>query len=70
MTYLKLKAKDLFPAYFAFVMTSGALSIGTYLLGMVSISKVLLVINIFAYLLLWLLTFVRLFNFFPKLMDD
>lgn len=70
MTYLKQKAENLFPAYFAFVMTSGALSIGTYLLGMVSISKVLLVINIVAYLLLWLLTFVRLFNFFPKLMDD
>jgi len=70
MDYIRKKAEDLFPAYFAFVMTSGALSIGTHLLGMLSISKILLFINIIAYVSLWTLTLIRLFNFFPKLVQD
>jgi|SRR5690625_1130375 len=68
--YLKRKAENLFPAYFAFVMTSGALSIGTYLLNKINISKTLLFINIVAYLLLWILTFIRITHFFPKLVAD
>src|SRR5690625_345769 len=70
MRYLKTKAANLFPAYFALVMTSGALSIGTYLLEMVFISKILLYINVVAYVVLWFLTIIRLFNFFPNLVSD
>ena len=68
--YIKWKAKGLFPAYFAMVMTAGALSIGAYLLGFVVFAKVLLVINIFAYAVLWILTLIRLFNYFPRLKRD
>src|SRR5690625_5127798 len=70
MRYLKTKAANLFPAYFALVMTSGALSIGTHLLEMFVISKILLYINVVAYVFLWFLTIIRLFNFFPNLVND
>jgi len=70
MAYLKHKAENLFPAYFAFVMSAGALSIGAFLLEMIALSKTLFVINIVAYLTLWLLTLIRLFNFFPNLVSD
>lgn len=70
MQYLKQKAENLFPAYFALVMTSGALSIGMYFLDMIIISKLFLVINIIAYTLLWALTLIRVFKFFPKFFDD
>src|SRR5690625_1787553 len=70
MNYLKRKAENLFPAYFALVMTSGALSIGTHLLGMYIISKILLMINVIAYVTLWLLTIVRLLYYYPKLIGD
>src|SRR5699024_372621 len=69
-SYLKLKAKNLFPAYFAMVMTAGALSIGTYLLNMIIFSTVLLYINILAYVVLWFLTIIRLFKYFPRLRRD
>src|SRR5690625_254599 len=70
MRYLKTKAANLFPAYFALVMTSGALSIGTYLLELFFISKILLYINVVAYVVLWFLTIIRLVNFFPNLISD
>lgn len=68
--YMKYKAKDLFPAYFAIIMTTGALSIGTHLLGMEIFAQILLVFNTIAYITLWILTFIRLFCYFPKLADD
>src|SRR5690625_2630522 len=70
MGYFKFKAQTLFPAYFAIVMTSGALSIGTYLFGMFVIAKILLVVNIVAYVMLWLLTFTRITFYFPDLLTD
>src|SRR5690625_981010 len=70
MKYLKQKAENLFPAYFAFVMTAGALSIGAYLLGFIVVSKGLLIINIAAYLTLWLMTIIRFVYFYPKLIAD
>lgn len=45
------KIKNLFSGYFALVMATGALSIGTHLIGMESISKVLLFINILSLIL-------------------
>lgn len=69
-TYIKSKAKYLFPAYFAMVMTAGTLSIGMYLLNFPVVSKVLLYINVIAYVLLWGLTLIRLFRFYPRLRKD
>src|SRR5699024_4751023 len=68
--YIKLKIKRLFPAYFAMVMTSGALSIATYYLGMTIFSYVLLLVNTVTYLVLTFLTLLRLMFFFPRLRSD
>jgi len=64
------KIKNLFSGYFALVMATGALSIGTHLIGMESISKTLLFINIFAYIILWILTILRMIKFFPEVLAD
>ncbi|HLR53268.1 MAG TPA: tellurite resistance/C4-dicarboxylate transporter family protein [Pseudogracilibacillus sp.] len=70
MNYLLLKAKRLFPAYFAMVMTTGALSIGFHFQGFTSAAKVLLGVNVFIYGWLWVMTFVRLFKFYSRLASD
>lgn len=66
----KLQVENLFPGYFSLVMATGALSIGTFLLGMTFISNVLLYINMIAYLILWLLTLIRLIGYFPRVLAD
>src|SRR5699024_11846693 len=68
--YINSKAKYLFPAYFAMVMTAGTLSIGTYLLDFSVISLLLLYINTVAYIALWGLTLIRLFKYFPRFRKD
>ena len=68
--YINSKAKYLFPAYFAMVMTAGTLSIGTYLLDFSVISILLLYINTIAYIALWGLTLIRLFKYFPRFRKD
>lgn len=68
--FLKQKAVNLFPGYFALVMATGALSIGTFLLKMELISKLLLYVNIIAYLTLWLFTLIRLICYFPRVLSD
>src|SRR5699024_4443819 len=68
--YIKLKIKRLFPAYFAMIMTSGALSIVTYYLGMTIFSYILLLVNTVTYLVLTFLTLLRLIFFFPRLRTD
>lgn len=70
MNYLLLKAKRLFPAYFAMVMTTGALSIGFHFQGFTIAAKVLLGMNIIIYVWLWVMTFVRLFKFYSRLTSD
>jgi len=67
---IKQKAKVLFPGYFALVMATGALSIGTSLLGMEIISNILMYVNVIAYLALWFLTIIRLIRFFPRVIGD
>jgi len=64
------KIKYLFSGSFALVMATGALSIGTYLLGMTMIAHTLLVVNIVAFLILWVLTLIRLIKFFPEVIAD
>ncbi|MTW85554.1 C4-dicarboxylate ABC transporter [Virgibacillus dakarensis] len=68
--FLKQKAENLFSGYFALVMATGALSIGTHLLEMHTISWILVFINVLAYIILWILTLTRLIYFFPKVIKD
>ncbi|MED3553965.1 tellurite resistance/C4-dicarboxylate transporter family protein [Cytobacillus praedii] len=67
---IKKAAANLFPGYFAMVMATGALSIGIYLLGLHSIAKIFLYMNVVIYLVLWFLTLFRLFKYFPKIKVD
>lgn len=60
----------LFPGYFALVMATGILSVATDDLGMAAIAWVLAIINIVAYVILWLLLAVRLIRYFPRVVDD
>lgn len=63
-------AADLFPGYFALVMATGIISIACFLLGMKTISIVLLLINAVAYVVLGLLLLLRLLLFFPRIEAD
>lgn len=63
-------AADLFPGYFALVMATGIISIACYFLEMNTLAIALLVINIVAYAVLWLLLLLRLFLFFGRVKDD
>jgi tellurite resistance protein TehA-like permease len=63
-------AADLFPGYFALVMATGIISIACYLLEMQTLAVALLVVNIVAYALLWLLLLLRLLLFFGRVKDD
>jgi tellurite resistance protein TehA-like permease len=63
-------AADLFPGYFALVMATGIISIACFLLAMKTIALVLLVINVVAYAVLWLLLLVRLLFFFSRVKAD
>lgn len=60
INYIKQLAETLFPAYFAFVMATGALSISAFLLGMEILADALLYLNIIAFVILWILTLIRL----------
>lgn len=61
---------DLFPGYFALVMSTGIVSIASQLLQMQLIAKSLLFVNIAAYLGLCLLLGIRLVRFFPNVKAD
>lgn len=63
-------AENLFPGYFALVMATGIISIACFLLEMKTIALVLLAINVFAYVILWLLLLVRLLFFFSRIKAD
>lgn len=63
-------AADLFPGYFALVMATGIISIACFLLGMKTISLVLLIINVIAYVVLCLLLLGRLLFFFSRVKAD
>ncbi|WP_232824133.1 tellurite resistance/C4-dicarboxylate transporter family protein [Paraliobacillus zengyii] len=68
--FINHRAATLFPGYFALVMATGALSIGTHLLGYVFFANVLLYINTVSYIVLWALTLLRLCKYFKKLLSD
>lgn len=61
---------DLFPGYFALVMATGIISIACFLLEMRTIAVAMLVVNVVAYVILWLLLLTRLIFFFPRVKAD
>src|SRR5947207_3644070 len=63
-------AANLFPVYFALVMATGIISIAAFQLSMKPVAWVLLVINVIAYAILWLLLLIRLLRFFPRVKAD
>jgi tellurite resistance protein TehA-like permease len=63
-------AADLFPGYFALVMATGIISIAAELLGMRTVAIALLVINVAAYLFLWVLLLMRTLIFFARIKAD
>lgn len=67
---IKSNIQNFFPGYFAFLMATGALSIGMHLLGIALLPQILLYINIIAFIILWLITFIRMAFFMPYFLDD
>src|ERR1044071_1480495 len=67
---LSRAAADLFPGYFALVMATGIISIACFLLGMKTISLVLLFVNVIAYVVLCSLLLLRLLFFFSRVKAD
>jgi tellurite resistance protein TehA-like permease len=59
-----------FPGYFALIMATGIISIAAYRLGMEPLGWGLLFINVGAYAVLWLLTFIRLVAYPSWLVSD
>jgi tellurite resistance protein TehA-like permease len=62
--------RTLHPAYFALVMATGIVSIAAQLLGMAAIAQALLVINIAAFVILWILTIIRVVRFPRQVFAD
>jgi tellurite resistance protein TehA-like permease len=70
---LRLVTKDLSPAYFAMVMATGIVSIAAFMLGIVAVDVTLFAVNVVAYIVLIVLTVLRLVwfphAFFSDLVD-
>lgn len=66
----KAGVKGLPPAYFAMVMATGIISIGANLLGMRAVAVSLGWLNIMAYVILWVLTLLRLLRYTHDLSAD
>ena len=62
---IKAGIKNLSPAYFALVMATGIISIAAYLMEMELIALILFAINNIFFIILWILTILRLV-WFPK----
>ncbi|HEU4870408.1 MAG TPA: tellurite resistance/C4-dicarboxylate transporter family protein [Pyrinomonadaceae bacterium] len=70
LNVLSRAAADLFPGYFALVMATGIISIACFLLGMQTISLVLLIVDVVAYVVLGILLLLRLLFFFSRVKAD
>ncbi|MEZ4486698.1 MAG: tellurite resistance/C4-dicarboxylate transporter family protein [Cyanobacteriota/Melainabacteria group bacterium] len=68
--YFQSRVAVFHPAYFALVMATGIVSIGCHLLGLKEFAVLLFAINILAYLILWILYFVRAFFFWDEFVKD
>ncbi len=62
--------KNLSPSYFAMVMATGIVSIACFLLGMTLIAMILFWLNIFTYVVLCGLTFLRILLFRKEFLED
>jgi tellurite resistance protein TehA-like permease len=62
--------QELLPAYFALVMATGIVSIAAHLLGMEWVARVLLWMNAFFYILLWILFIARVVFYPPRISAD
>jgi tellurite resistance protein TehA-like permease len=60
----------LFPGYFALVMATGIISLAAHFLGLPHIAEVLFWVNMTAYVVLWVLTVLRLVYYRAQLIDD
>ena len=69
-TVVRAEVKDLSPAYFALVMATGIVSIAADLSGMRLIATALFGLNIAAYVVLWLLTLLRIIWHTPEFLHD
>lgn len=61
---------DLSPAYFAMVMATGIVSLSAHMLGMSGLAAALFWLNIAAYVVIWLLTVLRVLWFTRRVLDD
>ncbi|MEP7271211.1 MAG: tellurite resistance/C4-dicarboxylate transporter family protein [Acidobacteriota bacterium] len=68
--FLNQVVENLFPGYFSLVMATGIISVATYRLEMRTLAVALLVVNLAAYVILWLLTLLRLARFRPRVLAD
>jgi tellurite resistance protein TehA-like permease len=59
-----------FPGYFALVMATGILSIACHFLELHHVANVLLYLNIFFYVVLWIITILRLFRYRAEFIRD
>jgi tellurite resistance protein TehA-like permease len=62
--------RTLHPAYFALVMATGIVSIAAHLMGIAYVPQTLLVINVIAYIALWILTLMRVVHYPRDLFND
>ncbi len=67
---MDVASADLDPGYFALVMATGIVSIAAFQLGLAGIARGLFRLNEAAYLVLWLLTLLRLARHFRRLRAD
>lgn len=69
-TELRVQIKNFSSAYFALVMATGIISIAAYLMEMKIIADVLFVLNNIFYIVLWILTILRLVWFPKEIISD
>lgn len=62
--------KTLSPSYFALVMATGIISIGAFLMELEWIAFILFILNNIFFIILWVLTFLRLIWFYPFIKRD
>jgi|SRR5690625_991727 len=58
------------PAYFGLVMATGIVSLAAYLLAVPGVANTLFMINVGAYVVLWLLTLLRLVRYPQRVFED
>lgn len=68
--FMKKGIQQLFPSYFAFVMSTGIVSVASHLLQYQFISNFLFVVNNIAYVVLIVLYFLRMVFFFSSFKSD